>query len=101
MIDLTTETPMTIEAARHHRLMVAIYGRPPAFTTVLRMITTGNRRGVKLEAIRTPKGLMTTEGAIIRFIERLTVPVGANDPTPSQARKSHRRADAFLSAQGL
>ena len=101
MINLLEEDPISLEKARGHRLLRMRDGGPPTFNTITRWVKLGIR-GVKLEAVVKPSGLYTTEAAILRFIEHLTMPPGSEKAeTPTQRRKSWERADKILKAAGM
>lgn len=103
MIDLTTETPITLQRAARHRLIQPMAGKAGKvhFTTVWRWTVCGVR-GVKLETVRGPKGLLTTEQAIIRFIEALSRPASVARPvTPRQRERALDRTRAALDRAGI
>jgi hypothetical protein len=103
MIDLETETPIPLKQATRHRLLRAksANGQALNFSTVWRWAMNGSR-GVRLETVRIAATLCTTNEAIERFIERLSNPALPTDaPTPSQANRDHRRAEAELENAGI
>src|SRR5262249_17458663 len=104
MLDLTTERPLTLEAAA--RLFPAApRGRRCHLSTVLRWILTGSRAPdgsrVKLEGARVGGRWFTTREAIKRFSVALT-PQPADAPTTlpprtvTQRRRAAERAGAEL-----
>jgi hypothetical protein len=103
MIDFEHETLIPLHAAPRHQLLRQGRrpGRPVHRGTLERWRTRG-RRGIKLETFLLGGIRMTTEEAILRFIERMSDPAATPDAiTPSQMRKAHDAAERELSAAGL
>ncbi len=103
MIDLTTETPITLREARNHRLLARVGpgGKPLSVTTIERWTTRGVD-GVKLDFARVGRTVTTTEAAIVRFIEQLTHPhLKDGEKTPAASKKSHESAARALDQMGI
>ncbi len=109
MLDLTTETPLSLEAAA--RLVPpARGGKRCHLSTILRWIIDGSRAPdgsrVRLEAVRLGGKWVTSAAALQRFAERLT-PRPADTPeaparrTPGQRRRAAERAGAELQRMGI
>ncbi len=109
MLDLTAETPLSLEAAA--RLVPpARGGKRCHISTILRWILDGSRAPdgsrVRLEAVRLGGKWVTSAPALQRFAERLT-PRPADAPplpslrTPGQRRRAAERAGAELQKLGL
>ena len=99
-IDLATETPIPFKEAAGHRLLryKARDRRAVNFSTILRWHLRGVR-GVKLDGIRVGATLCTTEGAICRFIERLSTP--GTSVTASTIAQAHISDQKRLARVGL
>lgn len=67
-IDLTTEPPVTLAQAT--RYVPVTRGKKVHATTLWRWAVHGHR-GVRLEALRTPAGWVTTAKAVQRFLAEL------------------------------
>lgn len=96
MIDLLTEELLPLDKARRHKLALNAKGQPPCFGTILNWVENGIK-GVCLESVRKPGGIYTSELALVRFLERLSMPVPSNkSDTPSQRKKAIDHANAVL-----
>src|SRR5688572_4346815 len=99
-IDIECEDLITLKDACKHRAFIRNH-RPINLATLRRYVLRGSR-GVILETIRTPAGLITSRQAIVRFIERLSDPVVSRmTSSPSQCAAAHRHAEAALAAEGI
>lgn len=100
-IDLSTETPIPLKVAAKNRLLRAKSrsGRGLNFSTIWRWTLRGVG-GVRLEVVKVGSTTCTTEGAIVRFIERLTAGPGlpGEASLPSQIRQQHNAAERALTA---
>jgi hypothetical protein len=103
MIDLTTETPLSLAAAAK-LLPPARNGRRCHLSTVLRWILRGAKRHdgvlVRLEGCRIGSKWFTSRAALQRFSQNLT-PCLDDDPTPAPRTSSHRRRASELAAEEL
>jgi hypothetical protein len=102
-IDLSSETPIPFKEAAGHRLLrnKSRDRRAVNFSTILRWHLKGVR-GIKLEGIRVGATLCTTEGAICRFIERLSTPgFQSASVTASTVAQAHNSDQKRLSRVGL
>jgi hypothetical protein len=104
MIDITTETLVSLNDARQHPAMRNADGSEPSSEKLRRLATSGVA-GVVLETVVLPAGRHTSREAILRFVERLTNPSSTPMPsvvrparTPSQKKASLSRADRVLAA---
>jgi len=98
MIDLSTETPFTLDEARRFDVFTRT-GRLPSTTTMYRWINSGCR-GVRLETVVILGRRYTTDAAVLRFIARLS---GGNvrEPSPRQRQRDIERAERDLKALGV
>lgn len=102
-IDLLAEPLASLSQARGHPLLKMSSGRQPSFCTVLRYVQVGIK-GIRLEAVTTPPGLFTTELAIVRFIERLSLGATSQStrpPTPAQRQAAIQWAQSVLATAGM
>jgi hypothetical protein len=94
MIDLGTETPLSLAAATR-LIPPGRNGKATALSTLLRWILRGAKASdgqtVRLEAIRLGGRWMTSTAALQRFAERLTPQL---DPTPAVVRSPAARGRA-------
>jgi hypothetical protein len=95
MIDLTTETPLSLaQAAR--LLPPGRRNRPVTFACILRWILSGCRAHdgqlVRLEAIRLGGRWVTSREAIQRFAEALTPQIPSVLSTPARTSSQRQRA---------
>lgn len=102
MINLAIESPIPLSEATKHRLLTKLgrAGGPPDYVTVWRWTKHG-RNGVKLETVTTPRGLCTTEPAIVRFFNRLSQPVVTRPATRKQMQAAQDRTKAMLARSGI
>ena len=102
MFDVTNEKPISLEKARHLPA-VSRDGHPRHYSTVRGWVDFGIR-GIKLESAEQPQGTVTSELAVLRFIERLTAAAStpavpkSKGPTPKQREKAIARAMAAVAA---
>ena len=100
MIDVASEALLSPAQATRHPAFRNAYGRPSHAATLYRMIQRGtldpNGHRVKLEAVRTPRGLRTSEAAILRFVEALNPDA---DPAGGEVRPSRKGGDAAAAGQ--
>jgi hypothetical protein len=75
-------------------------GKLPHISAWFRYASRGCR-GVKLETIRTARGLCTTAGSIRRFYCRLSGMGECANVRPAAVRRETRRADELLDKAGL
>ena len=79
------------EAARHP--LYRMNGKPAAYTTVrdhmLRGVLTKGGKCLHLEWRRRGAQYVTTNEAIVRFHERLTHGLDADQPTPTEMKRAH------------
>lgn len=86
-INVSKERLLSPREAAKHRAFVRD-GKPVNLGTLYRYIQRGTK-GIRLETIATPRGRMTSDEAIVRFIERLSMPaLSPAAPTPSQTRRT-------------
>lgn len=88
MIDLASETVVTLTQATHH-LPKRRRGKRPATQTIYRWAQRGCR-GVRLETIQVGGTKCTSLEALQRFCERLSDP-GASLPDESRSTRNRRR----------
>jgi hypothetical protein len=77
--------------------------RPLHWSVPFRWSASG-KNGVKLDALETPSGKVTTRSAVLRFFARLShadAGAGATVATPAQARREHAAAERQLDAIGI
>ena len=96
MIDVREEDLIDLrEACREPVFFNRRTNKPGNLATIYRHITRGaravNGERIRLETIRTPRGLLTSREAIQRFVENLTDPEADRVVETSLARK--RRVD--------
>lgn len=106
MIDISTERLMPLTEARKHRALRNPRTRKPAnASTIFRHAMYGARAvngdRIKLESVKLPSGLCTSEEAIERFIARLTNPHIDTNPTPNTRQRDVDGAVAELAAAGM
>jgi hypothetical protein len=102
MIDLTIEVPIPLVAARGEPILSRLGrgGGPPSVKTLHEWTKPRDGRPA-LESVKMPRGVCTSREALVRFAERLTTGATAEQRTPTQAKRSHERARAYLAAQGI
>jgi hypothetical protein len=108
MIDLSTETTLSLKQAAHIS-PTGRKGRPTHLSTVWRWILTGAKAPdgtlVRLEAVRLGGRWVTSREALQRFAERLTPRL--DTPAPPQPRtvrareRASRRAEKELEKIGI
>lgn len=65
-------------------------GKPINVSSIFRWASCG-ARGVRLETLQTPGGLVTTRGAVLRFLHRLDgVRRGIHEVEPTRPHRRHR-----------
>jgi hypothetical protein len=115
MIDVNEEDIISIpQSCREPAFKDPKTGGPCHVSAVYRYITRGaraaNGQRVRLETIKTPRGLATSRQAIQRLIERLTDPdafggdapnAGSVAPTSASRRRAAARVDSELDACGI
>jgi len=109
MIDVATETLLSfVQAAREPTFRDPKTGTPCHVSAVYRYATQGaravNGARIRLETVKTPRGLMTSREAIQRLVERLTNPdAGGECAAPARAARQREaaRVDAELDAAGI
>jgi hypothetical protein len=103
MIDVETETPLTLAEARSHPAF-CIRGRHASLEKMHRLVHFGaldlDRNRVRLEAVKLPHALCTSREAIDRFIRRLTDPT-IPAPTPKRPQRQINNAIAELESAGF
>jgi hypothetical protein len=104
MIDLDEDLIDLRQVCREKPFRNPRTGKPAHISSAYRFILRGARASngerVKLETIRTPRGLRTSREAITRFIASLTDP--AAPPLSNAARKrQQQRAEAELIGAGF
>lgn len=108
MIDVETEKLINFATAcKHPALKNDVTGRPCHPAQLYRYVKTGARSAngerVRLETVRTPRGMRTTREAIARFIAALTEP-DRPAPTPRARTKeiaAMERDELELAAMGF
>lgn len=100
MIDIETEHLLSPAEATRHVALRSAEGRPCHLSKFYRLAMAGIR-GVKLETVRLPRGLVTSREAIGRFVERLQAPEAPQSPVKPDAQAMHRRAMMVLAAAGI
>jgi hypothetical protein len=103
MIDPRTESLIPLSDAPRHPLLRRGRrpGRPIHRATLERWMTRGVS-GVRLESLKLGGIRMTSEEALVRFLERVSDPHATPDSaTPSMAATAHARAERELAAEGL
>src|SRR5688572_18991847 len=98
MIDLQSEKPITIEAARTLKFFVRA-GRVPSISTIYRWISSGCR-GHILETVLITGRQFTTEQAVLRFLSKLSGGQVRTSP-PRQRQRQIDRAERELEAAGV
>jgi hypothetical protein len=108
MIDINTENLIDLREARRHPVMLnRKTGKPRSLASVYRDVLRGSRgpdgERIKLEVVRTPSGLVTSNEAIVRFIARLSgLDAPSGSPSPSKMRKTQiEAAEQELLAAGF
>jgi hypothetical protein len=95
--ELSTEPLVTLTRAAR-----LLWLPRPLHPSTLYRWAMGGRRGVRLETVRVGDTLCTSETALRRFFERISSGDPAqDDPTPSQQRRAHERAQRELAAAGI
>jgi hypothetical protein len=111
MLDLTTETPMSLKDVAKLRPL-GRGNRPTHFSTVLRWILSGVKTPhgiVRLEGTRLGSKWLTTREAVCRFTDALTRayfdPRGADGPPtprpPAARRRASEKAGRLLENLGI
>lgn len=110
MIDVNTEDVISLPQACKEPAFRDPETRGPCHVSALyRYVTRGaravNGQRVRLETVKTPRGLATSREAIQRFIERLSDPDAAGRdsvvPTTSARRREAARVDRALDGAGI
>jgi len=97
MIDLQTEELLSLAKAAK-LIPPARRGKKCHISTLLRWITSGAKtpsgETVRLDAVRLPRGWVTTIGALERFITALTPDMATERPPPPRSPAARQRASA-------
>ena len=103
MLNLSTETPLSLKAACRLKIL-SRDGRPPHVSAIYRWTTRGVR-GIVLETAFNGRCRVTTAEAVTRWVEALS---RAADPAPPAAssasaarRRALREAERELDAAGI
>lgn len=100
MIDLATENVMPLAQAAKLIPSTRTPGKRLNACTIWRWATRGCK-GTKLETLKTPGGLVTSQEAVQRFLEKLTAGEASESRTTKQRQRDIDRAERELSAVGI
>lgn len=105
MIDATAEKLLTFRELIRLNMIPRRRGRRRLHVATLYRWATDVTRGVRLETLTTPGGLVTSREAVARFFEALTIAgnVTPDAPirTPARRVRDEKRAAAVLDAAGV
>jgi hypothetical protein len=101
-IDITRETPIPLaDVPKLHWLPRRRLGRRLHLATVYRWALRG-LRSIRLEYVQLGGCKVTTEAALIRFFQSLTITHTESTRQPSQQREDdHRRVEKELDSRGI
>lgn len=107
MIDVFQEDLIDLrQACREPVFRNRLTKKPAHIASVYRYVMRGARAAngerIRLETVRTPRGMLTSREAIVRFIEALTNP-DTPTPTPTSAtrRRQIEQAEKELAEAGM
>ena len=106
MIDLEEEKLLSPTQAARHPAFAGPDGGPCHVASVYRVIQRGRRDAagnrIRLETIRTPRGLRTSVEAVGRFVDALNADadVAAGKPVGRAAARANAKAKGDLAAAG-